>query len=105
MEGGVRLVPGNANKQKRSGSTRIRPEAYAELIRLGTEGLQTCGGGHTAAREWPYCCCEHYDVEVELGFPVDPARPLDVAIGTALWLIAEQCDYEGADREAAIIQA
>jgi hypothetical protein len=100
----VRQVPGNAHKEQRDRSTtRIRPDAYAELDRLDREGLETCDGG--CARRWPLGLCEHHELEARLGYPVDPGRPSDYAIGMALRLVAEQREYEGADHEAAILEA
>jgi hypothetical protein len=99
-------VPRNANKENRPRSTRIRLDAYAQLARLDTEGLESCGGG--CGQQWPHVRCEHHEVESRFGYALNPARPLDLAIRHALLVIAEQQEYEGvdpADREASIIEA
>jgi hypothetical protein len=97
-------VPGNADKNApHHSTTRIRPDAYAALIRLDTDGLQSCGGD--CSQSWPLWRCEHHELEARLGYALNPARPSDLAIGVALRLIAAQCDYEGADHETPIIRA
>jgi hypothetical protein len=98
-------IPRKADKKNdnKQATTRIRPDAYAELIRLDTKGLETCSGG--CKRRWPLGRCEHHEVEHQLGYEVDPAHPSDLAIREALLLIAEQCDYEGADHEQEILKA
>jgi hypothetical protein len=55
--------------------------------------------------DWPLGRCEHHEVEARLGHPVDPDDPSDLAIGIALRRVAEQREYEGADHEAAILEA
>jgi hypothetical protein len=92
-----------ADKEPREPTTRIRPHGYAEFIRLDTLGLESCGGDCT--RRWPLGRCEHHEVEHRLGYAIDPRRPSAVAIREALLLVAEQCDYESADDEKAILKA
>jgi hypothetical protein len=100
----VRRVPRNSNKDtRRASTTRIRADAYAQLERLDTYGVETCGGD--CAGSWPLGRCEHHEVERRLGYAIDPAQPSDLAIGCALRLIAEQRDYEGVDHRAQIIEA
>jgi hypothetical protein len=99
----VSRIPAKANKNSRRRTTPIRPDVYAELLRLDTRGLDACAGD--CAQHRPLPLCEHHQVEERLGYPVDPKRPPDLAIGHALRLIAEQYDYEGADRVTEIVTA
>jgi hypothetical protein len=102
-------VPANANKKRRAVSCRTRDQAYAELVRLDTHGLDSCSGD--CGNLWPLGRCEHHEVEARLGYTVDPGRPSDLAIGHALQLLAEQSAYESSmvgdptSREAAIREA
>ena len=102
-------IPANANKTPRVRSSRLRDEAYAELVRLDTHGLDSCGAD--CANRPPLGRCEHHEVEARLGYAIEPERPSDLAIAHALQSLADQAAYEAAmaapvaERESRIAEA